>query len=115
MACVLRSAAASDLPFVPDAGRGSGAGPERLFRQDSPYLPNPGEARVRQLQELAGTEEAQRPREEARWRPEEDGDVRRRAARARLWPDARQRAAPRAALVAPGCGRDVDQDRERAA
>ena len=43
------------------------------------------------------------------------GDLRRRAARARLRHDARQLAAPRAAVVAPGRRRHLDQDRGRAA
>jgi hypothetical protein len=43
------------------------------------------------------------------------GDADRRTARARLRPDAGQRAAPRAAVLAAGRGRDRGADRRRAA
>src|SRR3546814_8125690 len=93
--------------------------PPRSTRTDTllPYttLFRSGEARVRQRKELAGTQEARRSRQEDRRRRQAQGDLRRRAARAGLRPDARQRAAPCVALVASGCGRHLDQGRERAA
>ena len=48
-------------------------------------------------------------------RPQQGGDRRRRAARARLRHDARQRAAPRAAVLAAGRGDQDRADRRRAA
>ena len=74
----------------------------------------PGRA-GRDQQELAGPDQAHQARHRGRRRRRAPGDHRRRAAGARLRHDARQCAAPRAAVVAAGRRRHGRADRRRAA
>jgi hypothetical protein len=104
--CRPPSAAASDLPFDGETRRRSGpsfadAGPPllRISDQNAEYDPKKSMTESKNWQELI---KPNKPRSEVRARCQAQGDLRRRTAGARLRPDAGQRAAPRAAVVAAG-------------
>src|SRR5712692_7310283 len=106
-----RSAASKELPNAvraPEAFlRGIPGRPPRLDGGGST------EGKYHDPEKLAGTDQAEQDRVLVE---EEDADhAGRRAARARLWPDARQRAAPRALVFAARCGCDRRADRRRSA
>src|ERR687893_91082 len=83
-----------------DAGKKAAAKKDFERTGSRRFLRKPEEPNGRQRKELAGNEEAQRAREALRRRCPPQGDVRRRAARARLRADARQLAQARAPVVA---------------